>query len=140
MITPTIPPAPKRADVDAVLALIQLASDPKAAKDLIQQLGAAAEVARDVIGSAKREQTAAELQKIDVADQIAHAREQHDQHIAASRAELEADAAKRKLELDTREEALASREEILKEDEAEVATLKADLKRRLASIKSAMEG
>lgn len=133
---PIIPPTPKAADIDAVLALARLAADPAAAADFLAKLNSSAADARETIAAAKREQDAIDDKKADAAEEIANLRETHDQHLATSRAALEAETAKRKAELDAREDELKTREVILKEDEADVAKLKADLQRRLAVLKN----
>jgi hypothetical protein len=136
MMSP-LPPVAEPHELKGLLNLIELVSDPGAARKRVAALveptnslraaHAEARGAHDALAVAKTEHDAA----------LAKARTEHDAALADSRAAHDAMVASRSADLTAREVAVAARENKVKADETAQATAKADLDRRLEHLKKA---
>jgi hypothetical protein len=130
-------PIPAASDFGPALAIMAMVADPEASKARLDQLAAASAECRSAI------EQAAQAQKDLAAAKQAHDKTLADDAAAASAKLAQAQTAfdvacaARKRALDERESAIAERERQSKADADAAATLKADLDRRLASIRAA---
>lgn len=106
MINSSTVPTPDQRDVDVVFNLINLAGDPSAAKARLVEVQAAVERAERQIAA----------------------------HVERTRADLEAECARRRAECEERESAVAAREAQVRADAEVVTARKTDVERRARAL------
>jgi hypothetical protein len=130
------PPIPAAADFGPALAIMAMVADPEASKARLDQLAAASAECRSVVAEA------AQAQKDLAAAKQAHDKTLADDAVAAaaklSQAQTAFDVAcdARKRALDERDQRLSAAEAKAKADADAAAALKAELERKLATIRT----
>jgi hypothetical protein len=130
----TLPPLPTPRDLEAVLSLVTLLADPKAAQSRIVEFRDAAEKSRQVIEQCQKDTASLAALRQTTERDLADARAKHAAQLAQEREAHNEACQRRSDELDAREKRTAELKAQAEADAAEAARLKADMQRRIRII------
>jgi hypothetical protein len=137
-ISDFLPPASPDATA-AVFSLLAAIADPAAAKAALEKIATARADAESAIESAAAAKVTLDEARKAQDQSLAKERQDNDSSLAKSKSAFDADCARRIRDLDARDDAATQLLAKAKADAAEAAELRADLARRVAAIKSAVE-
>jgi hypothetical protein len=137
MINAMMPPVPTPRDLEAVLALVQLVSDPKATQARIADLTAAAKIAGDQIAEAQTQAAAVAELRRKTESSLSEKQRAADAKIAADREAYDDTCRRRTDDLDAREKRVAEIEAKAEADAVDAARIKADIERRFKLVTAA---
>lgn len=130
----TTPPLPTPRDLEAVLSLVTLLSDPKATATRIAEFSSAAADAGKVIEQAEKDRASITALRAQTEKDLAVKQAAHSAKLVQER-EAHDEACRRRTEqLDAREKGIKELQAKAETDAAEAARIKADLQRRIRII------
>jgi hypothetical protein len=132
-----LPPSSPDAST-AVFALLAVVADPAAAKAALEKIATARGDAESAIERAAAAQADLDAARKEQHQALEKERDEHDWALAQSESAFEADCARRKRDLDARDDAATQLLAKAKADSEAAAELKADLQRRVDAIRAAV--
>jgi hypothetical protein len=128
------PPVPSAAEVENLLVVLRVISDPKASAARIKEFADAAAAARKAIDQAAADRKAVENLKSNTAIALDELKRRHAERLSAELEAHQAAFTRRGEDIDRREVAVAARESAVASAEDRVGKLEASIKHKLAVL------